>query len=232
MWRWLPVPLLYATLALLLRAEERTPRDERQVYLWKPLATVWVILACALSFTLPSDRYDTTYSWLVLAGLVLSLVGDVMLIPQHNPRAFLIGLVAFLVAHLTYISAFIHLQTLFAAGTSARGEAFSAVGLVLVGALVYRYLRPGLGRMRRPVVAYIFVISVMVHRALAIAWVHPGPVTQPALIALGALLFYVSDAILAINRFRLKGQMAHYKVWNLSTYYSGQLLIALSTWFL
>jgi uncharacterized membrane protein YhhN len=53
-----------------------------------------------------------------------------------------------------------------------------------------------------------------------------------ALVLGGALLFYLSDAILAINKFRFGGQLAHYRLWNLTTYYIGQLLIALSASFL
>jgi uncharacterized membrane protein YhhN len=231
MWIWLPVPLLYTTLALLLRAEERSTRDERQIWIWKPLTTVLVILACALSFTRPSGAYDSTYTLLILVGLALSLLGDLLLIPTDNPRAFLFGLVAFLLAHLLYISAFVYLQLSLDLGRNGLAEAVSAVGLALVGGAVYSFLRPGLGGMRLPVVVYILVISVMVHRALGIAWVHPGPATQPILITLGALLFYLSDAILAVNKFRLAGRMPHYRVWNLSTYYTGQLLLALSASF-
>jgi uncharacterized membrane protein YhhN len=228
---WVPVPILALTLALLLRAEERAPRDERQVKRWKPLSTGLLILACALSFTRPADAYQAGYTLLLLGGLALSLAGDVLLIFQDNPRAFLAGLVAFLCAHLFYIAAFISLQLSLVLRGRALGEAIAAIGLALVGGLVYRYLRPGLGKLRLPVILYILVISAMVHRALAVALAYAGPATQPALIVAGALLFYLSDAILAVNRFRLHGQMPHYKRWNLSTYYAGQLLIALSASF-
>jgi uncharacterized membrane protein YhhN len=231
MWIWLPIPLLYATLALLLRAEQRSPRDERQVWIWKPISTILVILICALSLTRPAEAYDSTYTVLILVGLALSLLGDLLLIPVDNPKAFLFGLVAFLSAHLLYISAFIYLQLSLDLGRNGLAEAVSAAGLALVGGAVYTSLRPGLGNMRLPVIGYILVISAMVHRALAIAWVHPGPATQPLLITAGALLFYLSDAILAVNKFRLGGRMPHYKMWNLSTYYTGQLLLALSASF-
>jgi uncharacterized membrane protein YhhN len=192
---------------------------------------MWVILVCALSFARPHDGFDSSYTVLILSGLLLSLAGDVLLIPQENPRAFLGGLVAFLLAHVLYIAAFVHLQSSLLRSVNISGEIAAGVGLSLVAVTVYRYLRPGLGDMKWPVIGYIFAISTMLHRALGIVWAHSGPSTQPALIALGALLFYLSDAILAINIFRLRGQMPHYKVLNLSTYYTGQLLIALSTWF-
>jgi uncharacterized membrane protein YhhN len=230
-WTWLPLPLMYLTLALLLRVEERRPRDERQVYLWKPLTTLLVIFAAASSFARPAGQYDVRYTALILAGLAFSMAGDVLLIPVDKPQAFLAGLVAFLLGHVMYIAAFVYLQASVIRAVSWPGELVSALGLIVTGTVVYRYLRPGLGQMRVPVIAYIAVISIMVDRAFGITWVHTGPATQPALTLVGALLFYLSDAILAINRFRLEGKMPHYRLWNLSTYYTGQLLIALSTWF-
>jgi uncharacterized membrane protein YhhN len=231
MWIWLPIPLLYLSLIRLILVEEHRPRDLRQVQIWKPLCTILVILTCALSFARPADAYDTLYTSLILAGLVLSLVGDVLLIYQDNARAFRGGLVAFLLAHVMYIAAFIYLHVSSLEVRNGVGEAAAALALALVAGVVYLYLGPGLGKMRLPVAAYIVVISIMVHRAIGIALVHPGPATQPALIVSGALLFYISDAILAVNRFRMDDQMPHYRLWNLSTYYTGQLLLALSTWF-
>jgi uncharacterized membrane protein YhhN len=228
---WVPIPILVITLTLLLRAEERVPRDERQIKLWKPLSTALVILVCLLSFTRSSGAYDTSYTLLVIGGLSLSMAGDVLLIFQANPRAFLAGLVAFLLAHLVYIVAFLYLQSSLELGVNGLGEAIAAVGLALTAGIVYRYLSPGLGEMRLPVIFYIVVISVMVHRTLAVASVYVGPVTQPALMVTGALLFYISDGILALNKFRFDGQLPHGRLWNLSTYYSGQLLIALSASF-
>lgn len=227
----LPAPLMYITLALLLRAEERTPRDVRQVKILKPLCTLLVILTCALSSTRSADDYDTLYTLLILVGLTFSLIGDVLLIPHDNPKAFLAGLVAFLAAHVMYIVGFIYFQFGVIEDVNVAGEAITAVALLSVGTVVYRYLSPGLGDMRLPVIAYIIVISAMVDRAVGIALVHPDPPTQSLLIVAGAILFYISDAILAANKFRLAGQMPHYKVWNLSAYYTGQLLIALSASF-
>jgi len=231
MWIWLPIPLLFTTLILLLRAETRAPRDVRQIKIWKPLATILVILICALSFARSTDTYDTAYTLLILVGLTLSLLGDWCLIFQDNAQAFLAGLVAFLLAHFLYIAAFIYLQLSLHLKRNETGEILIAICLAMVGSAVYSYMRPGLGKMRAPVITYVVAISVMVHRALAIALVHPGPATQPALIALGAILFFLSDAILGVNKFRFRGQMPKYKVMNLVTYYTGQLLLALSASF-
>jgi uncharacterized membrane protein YhhN len=228
---WLPIPFLLITLILLLRAEIRVPLDRRQVKIWKPLSTTLVILVCALSFTRDCGEYDTTYTLLILVGLLFSMAGDVLLIFQSS-RAFLGGLVAFLLAHVVYIAAFIYLQSSLELGLNLAGEIVTALALALVGWAVYRYFSVnGLGAMRGPVIVYLIVISVMVHRAIGVALVYAGGAAQPALMVLGALLFYLSDAILAINRFRYGGYVPWGRISNLSTYYAGQLLIALSASF-
>lgn len=227
---WLPIPFLLFTVTALIIVDERarpaTGRNLRWVAVWKPLSTILVILVAALSFTLRGPR-DGIYTAFIIAGLLFSLVGDVLLIFPSS-RAFMAGLAAFLCAHLVYIAAFIHLQTSRELGSNPAAEALAAMVLAAIVAVLYRYLRPKLGKMRLPVMAYMAVISVMVHRALALAFVYQGAPMMPILIAAGALLFYLSDAILAIDRFKLDGQMPHGRLWNLSSYYAGQLLLALS----
>src|SRR3972149_11827785 len=110
----LPIPLLLVTVTALIMLEERTmpgaPRNVRWVLLWKSLSTLLIILIAALSFLQPN--HDTGYSILILIGLLLSLAGDVLL-SFPSPRTFLVGLVAFLFAHLAYIAAFIYAQRAF-----------------------------------------------------------------------------------------------------------------------
>jgi len=228
---WLPVLFLFISVPLLIRAQERVPRDIRQTWIWKPVSSALVIAVGALSLAQPPGAHDVIYTALILGGLLLSFAGDLLLIPPDNGRAFLAGLVAFLLAHVAYMAAFVYLH-------ASRGFAFDvASDIVHAGALtlaavgVYRYLGPGLGAMRLPVIAYMLVISAMVHRALAIAFAHPGGALQPLLIAAGALLFYLSDAVLAINRFRFGNRLRGGKLANLSTYYLGQVFIALSASF-
>ena len=69
------------------------------------------------------------------------------------------------------------------------------------------------------------VILVMAWQAWE-RWGHTGQ--HLALIAsLGAVLFVVSDAILALNRFRAQFKAA--RLLNLTTYFAAQWLIALSS---
>jgi uncharacterized membrane protein YhhN len=212
---WIPVPLAIVTVGLTIWADIN--HKLRWVKLFKPASTLLVILACLLSVTRPEGNWEPSYTALITTGLVFSLAGDVLLIYQDNPKAFMAGLVAFLCAHVAYIVAFVNLQASLDLGVNGLVEGGAALLLLVLGGLVYAYLLPGLGGMRLPVLAYV-------------AGVYRGAATQPFLMVAGALLFYLSDAILATNKFRQP--IPYYRLWNLSTYYGGQLLLALSASFL
>lgn len=141
----------------------------------------------------------------VLAALVLSLLGDALLLSRRR-AAFLAGLGAFLLAHLAYAAAFL-----------GRGErlAWPAPVLAAAVALILRWLWPRLGGLRGPVVAYALVIAAMVWLALGMA---------PAAVRLGAVLFFLSDLAVARDRFVAPG-LANRLV-GLPLYYAGQLLLA------
>ncbi len=79
--------------------------------------------------------------------------------------------------------------------------------------------------MKIPVIAYIVIISVMVSRAIAIFSNHAIDNSHALMIVLGAVLFYISDVILATNRF---WQPWQYHRISLAFYYAGQLFIALA----
>lgn len=211
----LPIPLLVFTVFLLIRAEFH--HRARQVFLFKPLSTGLIIVVALLSFSRPG--VNVFYPGFLLAGLLLSLGGDVALLFQRNRRAFLIGLVHFLLAHVSYFVAFTLLS-----GFQPRDIAIGAL-VLLVGAFAYLYLLPGLGSLKLPVAVYVLVISVMVSQAISTLFDPVVPPTQAGLVSLGAILFWLSDLILAINRFRAK--LRFYPL-NLAVYYTGQLLIALS----
>jgi uncharacterized membrane protein YhhN len=97
--------------------------------------------------------------------------------------------------------------------------------LLAVAVAVYLYLRPGLGSMQGPVLLYIVIICTMVNRATSAFFGNAFTITQAWLMTVGAILFLLSDLVLAINRFR--HPLEKHRL-SLFLYYGGQLLIALS----
>lgn len=218
----LPVPLLALAVFLLIRAEFRSSKAlerrsaQRQIYFFKPLSTLLVILVAALSFGTPG--VEAGYTVGVLAGLALSLGGDVALM-FPSAKAFLVGLILFLLAHVAYAITFTLFNGFFLRDLVSGGV------LLALAAVVYRYLEPGLGGMKGSVIGYIVVISLMVNRAISAFFGTAFTPTQAWLMTVGAILFWISDLMLAVNRFR---RPFEYHRIGLAFYYGGQLLIALS----
>jgi uncharacterized membrane protein YhhN len=208
------VPFIAITVSLLIRAEFRA--EQRQVYFFKPLSTLLVILVAALSFATPNVKEGYTVG--ILVGLILSLGGDVALMFPSG-RAFLTGLVLFLLAHMAYAVTFTVYNGFYA------GDLVSASVLLALAVAVYLYLHPGLGEMQGPVIGYIVIICLMVNRATSAFFGTTFTRTQAWLMAVGSVLFWLSDLVLAVNRFR---RPFKYHRFNLALYYGGQLLIALS----
>ena len=157
------------------------------------------------------------YRWLVLAALVCSMAGDVWLL--FPDRFFVAGLASFLLAHLLYIGAFVP-----GGGWDVRAWALLAP-FALTGLGMLTALWPHLGGDRGPVMLYVAAIVVMGWRAAARA---AAPVSAPSgIVALaGAVLFMISDGLLAVDRFARRSRAADTAV--MGTYYTAQTLLALS----
>ncbi|GMV44536.1 MAG: hypothetical protein AMXMBFR64_62520 [Myxococcales bacterium] len=171
--------------------------------------------SCFMAVALLSPRPDPAWATWILAGLALGMVGDVCL-ALPGRRAFLAGLVAFLLGHVGYVGAF--------SGAAVAWGHPSQLAPVAASAAALAWLWPHAGAMRGAVVAYVVVITAMVVAALAAA---PGlpPATARAVVA-GSLLFYASDLFVARHRFVAPGLVN--RAVGLPLYYAGQLLIAWS----
>jgi uncharacterized membrane protein YhhN len=127
---------------------------------------------------------------------------------------FLAGLGAFLLGHLAFAVAFA------ARGISPLWTVLAAAVLLIACARVLSWLLPHVAPpMRAPVVAYALVITAMV--ASAIGAMAAG---APALLAVGAAMFYASDLAVARDRFVAPG--FGNRLWGLPLYYGAVLLLA------
>jgi uncharacterized membrane protein YhhN len=179
-------------------------------YILKPLTMV-AIIGVVVSSGVGEMGF---YRLAVIAGLVLSLIGDVFL--MLRPSRFLAGLSAFLLAHIVYVTAFF-----------SRLEAFHAVALGLpafVGLAMFMLIRRGAGRMALPISIYILAIAGMVGTSLSAAIDQPDAGRLAA--AAGALLFLFSDATIGVVRFHTRFHLGQALI--LGSYYPAQALIALS----
>lgn len=156
------------------------------------------------------------YTGLIRLGLAFSLLGDILL--EVSDAYFIWGLLAFLLAHLAYVLAF--------CGQSRRPALLRLLPILLWLAVAYTLLLPHLGALAIPVAVYVCVIGAMLWRALALASL---PLAGWQLAAcLGALLFGISDTVLAFNRFHTAWPGANLVV--ILTYWVGQYGLARSAW--
>jgi uncharacterized membrane protein YhhN len=206
---WLATALFLASAVVGVVAAERGWR--RCLWWAKPITTL--LLFAVLG---PAIGRGGFAGW-IAAGVALSVVGDTALLFETE-RSFMFGLVAFLGAHGLYTVAFLSK----ARGGTAVGLYAAAMGVVTL-VLLGRLWR-GAGSLRIPVVIYGATIATMVVSAFATIGVGGLGPAASRLAAIGALLFFVSDACLALCRF--SKPIRHSAVLTLGVYWLGQLGIA------
>ena len=151
----------------------------------KSAAAVLLALA-ALTHPIVRER-----RWLV-GALLFSAAGDFLLaLPWWEP-SFVLGLGAFLIAHLCFLAALLPLT----ARSTPRLTACALTVVACLTLLVWFWPRLLAEGMAVPVTLYIAVLGAMVCTALLARL--PTPWT-----ALGAVCFAVSDAMIGISKFVL-----------------------------
>ncbi|WP_430392232.1 lysoplasmalogenase [Dyella sp. 20L07] len=185
-------------------------------WICKPLTTLLILWLAWHTLAPVSAGYRR---WIVI-GMVFSLAGDIFLmLPQD---AFVPGLVAFLIAHACFIRALLD-DTRFAA------RPWALLACLGYGALNLWALWPSVpSALHLPVVVYVAVLACMAGQAVARAWWHVrDALAKPAQWAMaGALLFMLSDTLLAWNRFRVVIPLS--ALWVLATYYAALWCLARS----
>lgn len=188
---------------------KRTDRHALE-WLFKPAAA-----ACFIALAVSEGALGSRWGTVMLAGFVLAAGGDVLLIPKSK-RAFLAGLVSFLLGHVAYAIAFA------VRGLDPTRTIVAAAALVVLAMPVLRWLWPHVEpKMRGPVAAYIVVITTMVALAAG-TFAARGD----ARILGGAVAFYLSDLAVARERFVAPGFVN--RAWGLPLYFGAQLVLAWS----
>lgn len=181
-------------------------------WLTKPL----LMPLLAIAFLLGSAKKKGLFFYFIMAALVLSWGGDVLL---QLKGMFIPGLVSFLLAHVFYILYF--LKT--GAGKKGLLQFQPLIGLpvVVYMAIFLSLLYPFLDALKIPVTVYAITIGTMLLTAIH----TKRKVSHDAstLFFNGALQFVISDSLLAVNLFAYPNLVLSLCV--MITYCSAQYLI-------
>lgn len=154
----------------------------------------------------------------IIAALFFSWGGDVLLMFQPKDEFFfLLGLSSFLLAHIFYIIFFHHVRV--REGIKSNPWLLLVVAVYYVALIVW--LSPYLGEMKLPVRIYGIVISFMFMLATHMLFIKNKWAGQWMMT--GALLFVMSDSVLASNKFYQPFELAGVLI--MLTYGFAQLFI-------
>ena len=170
-------------------------------------STVFVLFAVYL------DVLESVYGQALMAALICSWFGDLLLLPDKS-RWFLYGLISFLLAHIAFTLCFIQ------RGIYTGQLLLPGAGVFLLAVVISYWLLPHVGKkMKLPVLGYIIAVVFMV--IFAFGTHHHVPNLS---IPVAACFFFVSDLFVARDRFVKKG------VWNriigTPLYFSSQMIFA------
>lgn len=208
--------LIVFAIALIMDLAGIYLKNEILVYIAKPL----IVITLILFFLTATRNIENGFIKIIVSALIFSWLGDLALMfDSFDQKAFMIGLLAFLFAHLRYIRFF---------SIARIGEKVKLKpGLILIVAVYYAglifLLYDHLNEMKIPVIVYGLVISIMFLLALHLLFIKNKEAGK--LLMLGALLFVTSDSILAINKFYQPFEMAG--IYVMLTYGLAQLFITL-----
>jgi uncharacterized membrane protein YhhN len=155
-------------------------------------------------------------------GLIFSLTGDILLMISLD-RFFIFGLVAFLLAHASYVIGFNIPLPEFSLWGIVFAVIVSLGGARIIRRIVDALVLKGQARLRTPILVYSLVISLMLLSAMMkmtdLAW----DANAAVIVSVGAFLFYVSDIILAWNKF--VSPIQHGRIYNIAAYHLGQIAL-------
>ncbi|MEO8932762.1 MAG: lysoplasmalogenase [Xanthomarina sp.] len=181
-------------------------------YLAKPA----LLISLIIFFWKQSAHLEKNLKTMVFLALIFSLLGDILLMfVRQSPNYFIGGLLAFLTAHIFYVCVFLKQRN-----RSKNGAIFILM-MLAYGMLLFYFLQDGLRDMLIPVILYMAVILSMA----ATAFLRQGYVVKSnyVLVFIGAILFMISDSILALNKFYQPLPFTNFSI--MFTYAFAQLFI-------
>jgi uncharacterized membrane protein YhhN len=187
-------------------------------FITKPL-----IMISLLIYYLSSRNQKTNMlTYLMIGAMFFSWCGDILLMLQAKHEGlFVFGLASFLIAHLLYILSYGRAVYPEKSKDSKTFIRTRIAFLIFVGLALIYMLSPKLDQLFIPVGLYTIVIVTMAIAAV----MRKGRTVDKSFIMVysGALLFIMSDAMIAINKFL--NPLVQARLLIMSTYIAAQLLI-------
>ncbi|MGA8543935.1 MAG: lysoplasmalogenase [Mycobacterium sp.] len=198
----------------------RSPPGAELTGQWPGQPAFKALMALLLAFGAAAHPIVRERRWLMLA-LVFSAAGDALLAIPWWTASFVLGLAAFLLAHLCFLGALLPL-----ARSSGRSRprliAVAAMCAACVALLVWFWPHLGRDGLTAPVTVYIVALGAMVCAALL--------AQLPTIwTAVGAVFFAGSDAMIGVGRFVLGNEALAVPIW--WTYAAAQILITAGFFF-
>lgn len=214
------IPLCLCLAAVFLWQESR--KNYVPAVLLKGLASACFVI---LGFALKNGSQTAN---LIVTGLLLGCIADVLLnlryvFEKKGQLIFLVGIVVFLSGHVFYLAAIL---------AGARHWLICVVtGAILTALLMMWIFKRITAKKAFKIFGVVYIGAIMLLNCVAIGNLLAAPSPFTVIFALGSLLFLISDIVLILNTFGKQTRQS-LRIANISLYYVGQLLIALSLLFL
>lgn len=186
--------LVLALIAALFEAIAVQKQNHKWEFFAKP-----AVMISLLIWLYTSTGFQGNALWFGL-GLFFSLLGDILLL-NSTDQMFVLGLIAFLLTHIFYLIGFQNEILKFTAWSFILIFFIYINGLRLLRRIIGAMRVKGLNRLSAPVIVYGLVISLMLYAAMSTILDPAWKTSAAFLVSAGAFLFYISDLILAWNKF-------------------------------
>ena len=209
--------ILCAVLARIFLVEESKEEYVKAVIL-KGLASLCFVI---IGFICNPGNHVSN---LIVAGLVIGCIADVMLnlrmvFKEKGQLIFLVGILVFLTGHIMYLAAVLPL--------CSYKLICIITGLVLTALLMVWIFKRVTAKPAFKIFGVVYIGAIMLLNCVAIGNVIAAQSPFNIVFAIGAVLFLISDIVLILNTFGSEFKQ-NLRNTNISLYYAGQLLIALS----
>lgn len=167
---------------------------------------------------------DLEFANLVMIGLILGLIADVMLnlrfvFKNKGKLVFLVGILIFLSGHLVYLAALWP--------KCLNTELALIVGAILSVIILIWIFTKIEAQIAFKIFGVFYIAAIVIMNSVAFKVLLESYSVGRLVFAIGALSFLISDIVLILNTFGKETKLT-LRITNLTFYYIGQLLIALS----